>query len=111
MKLRKNCNVGSHVYQTDVYVEVTLKFLIHPTSHPNSLGVTVFDNPIGCDIGLHEQRKAKVSYGMLLHCKPGQVEPAYIECGNGAAAMQVSQVNLFELGPIKLGPVQISSLD
>ena len=34
-----------------------------------------------------------------LHCKPGQVEPAYIECGNGAAAMQVSQVNLFELGP------------
>ena len=29
------------------------------------------------------------------HCKPGQVEPAYIECGNGAAAMQVSQVNLF----------------
>ena len=30
------------------------------------------------------------------HCKPGQVEPAYIECGNGAAAMQVSQVNLFE---------------
>ena len=35
----------------------------------------------------------------LLHCKPGQVEPAYIECGNGAAAMQVSQVNLFELGP------------
>ena len=31
--------------------------------------------------------------------KPGQVEPAYIECGNGAAAMQVSQVNLFELGP------------
>ena len=35
----------------------------------------------------------------LPHCKPGQVEPAYIECGNGAAAMQVSQVNLFELGP------------
>ena len=27
-----------------------------------------------------------------LHCKPEQVEPAYIECGNGAAAMQVSQV-------------------
>ena len=37
----------------------------------------------------------------LLHCKPEQVEPAYIECGNGAAAMQVSQVNLFELGPTK----------
>ena len=34
---------------------------------------------------------------LLLHCKPGQVEPAYIECGNGAAAMQVSQVNLFEV--------------
>ena len=33
------------------------------------------------------------------HCKPEQVEPAYIECWNGAAAMQVSQVNLFELGP------------
>ena len=24
-----------------------------------------------------------------LHCKPRHVEPAYIECGNGAAAMQV----------------------
>ena len=47
----------------------------------------------------------------ILHCKPGQVEPAYIECGNGAAAIQVSQVNLFELGPTWLGPVQISSLD
>ena len=34
-----------------------------------------------------------------VHCKPEQVEPAYIECGNGAAAKQVSQVNLFELGP------------
>ena len=32
-----------------------------------------------------------------MHCKPGQVEPAYTECGNGAAAMQVSQVNLFAL--------------
>ena len=41
-----------------------------------------------------------------MHCKPGQVEPAYIECGDGAAAMKVSQVNLFELGP-----VQISSLE
>ena len=29
-----------------------------------------------------------------LHCKPGQVEPAYIKCGNGAVAMQVSQVHL-----------------
>ena len=38
------------------------------------------------------------------HCKPGQAEPAYIECGNGAAAMQVSQVNLFELGPTLVGP-------
>ena len=34
-----------------------------------------------------------------IHCKPGQVEPTYIECGNGAAAMQVSHVNLFEMGP------------
>ena len=42
------------------------------------------------------------------HCKPEKVEPAYIECGNGAAAMQVSQVNLFELGPTWLDPVQIS---
>ena len=24
-----------------------------------------------------------------VHCKPGQGEPAYIECGNDAAAMQV----------------------
>ena len=29
------------------------------------------------------------------HCKPGQVEPACIECWNGAATMRVSQVNLF----------------
>ena len=36
----------------------------------------------------------------IAHCKLRQVEPAYIECGNGAVAMQVSQVNLFELGPI-----------
>ena len=35
-------------------------------------------------------------------CKPGQVESAYIECGKGTAAMQVSQVNLFELDPTKL---------
>ena len=41
------------------------------------------------------------------HCKPGQAEPAYIECGNGAAAMQVSQVNLFEL----IGPSSSRSLD
>ena len=47
----------------------------------------------------------------MLHCKQGQVEPAYAECGNGAAAMQGSQMNLYELGPIKLGPVQISSSD
>ena len=47
----------------------------------------------------------------MAHCKPGQVEPAYIECGNGAVAMQVSQVNLFELGPTWLGPVPISSVD
>ena len=46
------------------------------------------------------------------HCKPRQVEPAFIECGNGAAATKVvSQGNLFELGPIKFGPVQISSLE
>ena len=32
----------------------------------------------------------------LVHCKPGQVEAAYIEYGNSAAAMQVSQVNLFD---------------
>ena len=43
--------------------------------------------------------------------KPNQVESAYIEYGNGAAPMQVSQVNLFELGPIKLGAVLVSSLD
>ena len=35
------------------------------------------------------------------HCKAEQVEPAYIECGNSAAAMQVSQVNLFELDQTK----------
>ena len=46
-----------------------------------------------------------------IHCKPGQVEPAYIEGGNGAATMQVCQVKLFELGLTWLGPVQISSLD
>ena len=46
-----------------------------------------------------------------MHCKRGQVEPAYIECGNGAAAMQVSQVNLFEQDPTWLGPAQMSSLD
>ena len=34
-----------------------------------------------------------------IHCKPRQVEPAYIECGNGAVAMQVGQVNLLEMGP------------
>ena len=51
------------------------------------------------------------AYRYTLHCEPGQVEPAYTECGNGAVAMKVSQVNLFELGPTWLGPVQISSLD
>ena len=35
------------------------------------------------------------------HCKPGQLKPTYIIGENGAAAVQVSQVNLFELGPIK----------
>ena len=45
------------------------------------------------------------------HCKPRQVEPAYIECKNGAVAMQSSPGNLFEQGPIKSSPVQISSLD
>ena len=35
-----------------------------------------------------------------MHCKPRQVEPAHIECGHGAAAMQVSQVI-----------IQISSFD
>ena len=34
-----------------------------------------------------------------------------MECGKGAVAMQVSQVYLFEMGPTKLGPFQISSLD
>ena len=53
----------------------------------------------------------KIVYGKYLHCKPRCVGPTYIECGNGAAAMQVSLVNLFELGPIKFFPVQISSLD
>ena len=47
----------------------------------------------------------------VTQCEPRQVEWAYIECENGAVAMQVSQVNLFELGPIKVGPVQISLLD
>ena len=45
-----------------------------------------------------------VSYGNYsqLHCKHGKVEAAYIECGNGAEAKQVSQVNLFELGQLTL---------
>ena len=37
---------------------------------------------------------------LYIHCIPRQVEPAYIECGNGTAAMQVSQVNLFELAQL-----------
>ena len=41
------------------------------------------------------------------HCKPGQVEAAYIECGNSAVAMQVSQANLFELGPTYWKPRQV----
>ena len=45
-----------------------------------------------------------------MHSKARQVETAYIECGKGAAAIQVSQVNLFEKDLIKLGSVQISSL-
>ena len=45
-----------------------------------------------------------------LHCKPGQVEPAYIECGNGAAAMQVSQVNLFELDPVPISLLDLLAL-
>ena len=39
---------------------------------------------------------------IYIHCKTQQVELAYTEWGNGAAAMQVSPVNLFEQGPIKL---------
>ena len=35
--------------------------------------------------------------GLPLHCKPEQVEPAYIECGNGAAAMQISSLDLLAL--------------
>ena len=50
------------------------------------------DGKVTCNIFLIGQR---------LHCKPGQVEPAYIACGNGAVAMQVSQVILFELDPTK----------
>ena len=46
-----------------------------------------------------------------LHCKPGQFKPAYIECGNGAVAMQLSQAHLFELGTAWLCPFQINSLD
>ena len=34
---------------------------------------------------------------ILMHCKTQQVEPAYIEWGNGAAAMQVSPVNLLDM--------------
>ena len=39
---------------------------------------------------------------VLSHCevfKPRQVKPTDIECGNGAEAMQVIEVNSFELGP------------
>ena len=56
--------------------------------------------------------RSNSSLGMhqALHCKLGRVEPAYIECGNGAAAMQVSQVNLVELGPIKLGHSTVPTL-
>ena len=35
----------------------------------------------------------------MVHCKHGHVEPAYIESGKSAAAMQVGQVNLFQLSP------------
>ena len=39
------------------------------------------------------------------HCKPGQLEPAYIESGNSAAAMQVSQSNeVISMGPSLVGP-------
>ena len=31
------------------------------------------------------------------HCKLGQVEPADIECGNGAAAMQISSIDSLAL--------------
>ena len=34
---------------------------------------------------------------LKVHCKTQQVEPAYIEWGNGAAAMQVSPVNLLDM--------------
>ena len=48
------------------------------------------------------------SMNEALHCNPRQVEPAYIECGNCAAAMHGSEVNLFELGPTGVGdkPIQ-----
>ena len=49
-----------------------------------------------------------VAYGT--HRKPWQVEAAYIECGNGAAAMQVSQVNLFELGPTCFKSIDLLAL-
>ena len=32
----------------------------------------------------------RVLVGTVVHSKPRQVEAAYIECGNGAAAMQVA---------------------
>ena len=38
-----------------------------------------------------------MSFFSHLHCKPRQVELAYIECGNSAAAMQASQVDFFAL--------------
>ena len=60
---------------------------------------------------LHRKSEDIVTLYHETHCKPGQVEPAYIECENSAAAMQVSQGNLFELGPTWLGQVKVSSLD
>ena len=40
-----------------------------------------------------EKRSSQSStFWFLQHCKPRQVEPAYIECGNGEAAMQVRRV-------------------
>ena len=46
---------------------------------------------------------------LVIQCKARQVEPFYIDSGNGAAAMQVSQVNLFELGPTCCGNASKSS--
>ena len=57
-----------------------------------------------CDVSTERKKKPD------LHCTPRQIEPAYSECRKCTVAMQVSQVNLFELGPIKLGHSTVPTL-